>query len=182
MKFNHVITAVFAILIIIKISEYVMDERPSAFRTQKVNILQQPIDIKDFTLLGEDGKFYKLDSLLGNGTILAFWAPWCKYCAQEFPHIDEIAKDLSDNGIKIIPIVKANESKDKILGFYESLKIDNLPIFLSGDRDMYKKLGVKGFPTFILVDNAGNAVATARPKWDSKNVVELFEEINGKSK
>ncbi len=177
-EFRKFFAILFAFLITIKIYDY-MDGRPSIQRKHNIRILKQPIDISEGILIGDDGKEYGLVAGKGKMQILAFWAPWCKICASEFPDMDKASLKLAENGINIIPITKPSEDPVKIKTFFETLKISNLVNYSCKTTTIGVKLGVRGYPMFFLVDEKGMAIASMRPQWDEDDILEAIESVKG---
>src|SRR5687767_11115878 len=42
------------------------------------------------------------DSLKGKVIVLDFWATWCKPCVEAIPHLNQLAKDLTDQPVVFI--------------------------------------------------------------------------------
>lgn len=175
--FKYVMIAVFGFLITMKISEFMMGESWLE-RKHQVAFFSEPIDISDNFLETLDGKQHKFSDFKGDKIILAFWAPWCRYCAEEMPLISNIESQLDQKGYIVIPLVKNIEPKADIENFYSRFKIEGIPPYITGDRDLYYKLRVKGFPMFVLVNDKGQAVANISPKWDAGDVLQLFGELS----
>lgn len=175
--FKYIMIFVFSYLIVVQVSKLMTG--PSLLeRKHHVKFYSQPIDINNNKINGLDSGSYKISDFNGKKLILSFWAPWCGYCAQEMPHMSHLESQLEKKGYKIIPIVKSNEPRDKIDQFYRRLKINNMPTYVTSDRSLYGKLGVRGFPRFILVDEGGKAVADMRPNWSSGDIYHLFSQLN----
>jgi len=53
-------------------------------------------------------KFNTIDSLLHlspeNPIVLNFWATWCKPCVQELPYFEELNKNYSASGVKVVMV------------------------------------------------------------------------------
>jgi thiol-disulfide isomerase/thioredoxin len=170
---NYLLIAIFSFLIVAQF----IDGRPAIYRKNGVHIFDKPIDVSEHILTDMNGKQYKLSELTGELTILAFWAPWCMYCAEEFPQMNAISKQLTAKGITIIPIVKSDESRKEIENFYRKYELLDIPPFISDEKLLYAKLGVRSFPNFILVNKQGQAFSNSRPKWESDDLMELFDKL-----
>ena len=116
-----------------------------------------------------------------NIAIIAFWAPWCKYCAKDFAEIDSVYNTLQENNIGIIPIVRNTEEPLKIRQFYS--KLQNVPeTFITGDKLLYQKIKFRGFPTFLIIDDYGRAIAKARPNWQEEDLFQMIDEVVNSNK
>lgn len=59
----------------------------------------------DFQLKDVDGQTFILSDHLGDKVIvLSFWATWCGPCKAEMPHLEQLYKDLQDQGLLVVSI------------------------------------------------------------------------------
>lgn len=106
-----------------------------------------------------------------------FWATWCGPCKQEIPFAKMLHAEFKDKNVVFINFcVKSEEPTWKKLIADE--KIDGENYLLNEDEFniLSQKFGVKGFPTFILIDKKGNVVNYSAPRPSSKQ--EIKDAIN----
>lgn len=157
------------------------DGRPLIYQKHQVSKISQLEVPKDYMVIGMDGKSQKISDLFGeNLTILAFWATWCGYCADEFPHLGDVAPELEKKGINIIPIARGDETPEKIQQFFERLNIKNIEPVIASSHSLYKALGVSSYPSFVVLDENGIAIAKIRPQWQDADLQEMFGKLIGK--
>lgn len=173
-----IIIAVLLLLAVIKLPQ-IINGVPPLYREHSVNILNAPIELPEGFLVSDlNGVRFPLsDEISNNITVLAFWATWCKYCAKEFPIMDSDAQYLANNGIKIIPIAKNDDTPEKIRNFFERGNIKNIESVIATSSDLHEQLGVRGYPSYMAVDKNGMVFATLRPEWGSGNILELFRKL-----
>lgn len=175
--FKYIMIFVFSYLILVQISKFMTG--PSWIeRKHHIKFYKESIDINNNFIEGYDSGAYRISDFNGSKLILSFWAPWCGYCAKEMPVMSHLESQLEKKGYKIMPIVKNNESRDKIDQFYKRFRIKGMQTYVTSDRGLFAKLGVRGFPRFILVDENGMAVADMRPNWESGDILYLFSELD----
>ncbi|PIR39502.1 MAG: hypothetical protein COV35_03030 [Alphaproteobacteria bacterium CG11_big_fil_rev_8_21_14_0_20_39_49] len=171
---KRVMIFVFTFLIFIQIFKFYTG--PSLLmRKHQIVFYKNPVDISQNVFESLDGKRYSFGNLKGNNIILAFWAPWCGYCKDEIPAMSRLAKSIEQLGYVIVPLTKNIESPESINKFYQGIK--KTEPFITGDRELYAKLGVHGVPTYILVNESGNAVGYMKPNWRAGDVLNLFAEL-----
>ena len=154
------------------------DSRTKSMRDHNVLLAETPIYVGDSTGYGLQGESFSLKQASGEFTILAFWAPWCGYCKEEFPHMDEAAPYLAEMGVNIIPIVRSTEPQSDIENFYKKLDLNNIPPLVSDDRALYAQLQVKGYPAFFIANSKSEVIAKARPDWEGDNFERVFRDLS----
>ena len=107
----------------------------------------------DFALKGLDGKEVKLSSLKGKVVLLDFWATWCPPCVRALPEINELYAAKKGAGIEVFAI-NVGEDQATIKRFLASKQLD-LPVLLDADEQAFKKLGINGIPTTVIVNPDG---------------------------
>jgi thiol-disulfide isomerase/thioredoxin len=99
-----------------------------------------------------DGNAHSLKDFRGKVIILDFWYRGCSWCIRAMPQVCQLAEDFKHEPVVVLGMNTDRELKnarffvDKMKLTYRVLKAQGLP----------KKYGVQGFPTLIVVDQAGN--------------------------
>ena len=128
------------------------EEMPEKTRYQEDDI------IHDFTIEDSKGDDFTLSDCFANGkslVLINFWATWCTYCIQEFPHF-ETALDIYGDDFEIFGLtVEPNDTNRLINEFKEDYGIS----FRMG-RDVnytrYLSFGFTGsVPASVLVNKYG---------------------------
>ncbi|MCC7331938.1 MAG: TlpA family protein disulfide reductase [Flavobacteriales bacterium] len=63
------------------------------------------------------GKEVSLTKYIGKPLVVNFWATWCSPCINEFPHFEDIKKELG-NDVQFVMI--SDEAPNKIISFKDS--------------------------------------------------------------
>lgn len=112
--------------------------------------------IKDFVLLGPDGKKVSTKSLRGKYVLLDFWASWCTPCVAEFPHLKELYNKYKDKNFEIlsVSIDKNNQA------WLNGLQKQALPWVQAIDdkTSQATNFAVSGVPAKFLIDPKGSII------------------------
>jgi peroxiredoxin/outer membrane lipoprotein-sorting protein len=102
-----------------------------------------------FVLKDLDGNEVALEKLQGDVVVLDFWATWCGPCIQGMPHIDQLNKEMADQGVKVFG-VNFNEPAAKVKPFLTSHNL-TLPILLDSDGKVSAAYKAPPIPqTFVI--------------------------------
>ena len=107
----------------------------------------------DFTLPGLDDKPVKLSSLKGSVVVVDFWATWCGPCVVSMPHLDELNKEQSPNGLKVFA-VDQQEEKEAVAAFVRKQGW-TLPILLDSGGDVSKLYSAEAIPETVIIGKDG---------------------------
>ena len=107
------------------------------------------------TFLNAQKDQLNLDDYKGNLILLNFWATWCLPCKEEMPSLDLLHKNKDLDNLKIFPINVGQENSEKTSIFFKDLKIENLKIYYDSSITLAKKLGLRGIPTTVLLNENG---------------------------
>jgi thiol-disulfide isomerase/thioredoxin/outer membrane lipoprotein-sorting protein len=107
----------------------------------------------DFSLLGLDDKPIKLSALKGSVVVLDFWATWCGPCVASLPHLNQLYKDQSPNGLKVFA-VNLKEDKDHVKEFVDK-KGWSLPVLLDSDGNIASAYKADAIPETVVVGKDG---------------------------
>lgn len=119
----------------------------------------------------------------GKIILLDIWGTWCSPCKEGLKHSQEEYKRLKD--YDIVYLYLANRSPDKawknVIKEYEVLGDNVVHYNLPQDQQQAIEnfIGVKGFPTYKLIDREGNVLdVNADPRYDLEGLAKLLEKIN----
>ena len=107
------------------------------------------------TFLNAQKDQLNLDDYKGNLILLNFWATWCLPCKEEMPSLDLLHQNKDLDNLKIFPINVGQENLEKTSIFFKDLEIENLKIYYDPPITLAKKLGLRGIPTTVLLNENG---------------------------
>lgn len=111
----------------------------------------------DLMLTDIQGKTIKLSDLKGRVVLLDFWATWCAPCRADGPSLDKLYQRYGAKNLAIIG-VSVNEEKSIVQKFL-SEHPHRYSIALTTENEMPRPYQIGIFPTYILIDSAGNLVS-----------------------
>ena len=106
-------------------------------------------------LVDLDGHSFQPAAAGPNTIILVhFWATWCEPCLEEFPHLDQLAKQLAERHIAVVAVAEDRGGADDVRTYMDKHGwLANIKILLDPGRKTARTLGVSVLPTTIVVDN-----------------------------
>jgi thiol-disulfide isomerase/thioredoxin len=87
----------------------------------------------------------------GQSRLLFFWASWCRPCKQALPEMLAFAEDQG------VAVVSITDEPPSVIDSFVQKYDERFPEIAATDphREQFRKYGVSGTPTFVLVDGAG---------------------------
>ena len=107
------------------------------------------------TFLNAQKDQLNLDDYKGNLILLNFWATWCLPCKEEMPSLDLLHQNKDLDNLKIFAINVGQENLEKTSIFFKDLEIENLKIYYDSSITLARKLGLRGIPTTVLLNENG---------------------------
>jgi peroxiredoxin len=109
----------------------------------------------DFVLYDLNGNKFYLSDLKGKKqAILFFWTTWCPHCRRQLSAVNNLHHRLKDKNVEVLAI-DVGERPNKIKEFIDNRPIA-APILLDLDKSVAMAYGVRGVPTFTVVDLDGS--------------------------
>jgi len=107
----------------------------------------------EFELAKLDGTKVSLDDFAGKPAVLVFWTAWCPSCKEEAPHINQLAAEFQDKGVRVLGI-NIGEGLARV---NEGIKDFNIKydVVRDADTQVAKNYKVVGTPTVVFLDKKG---------------------------
>ena len=113
----------------------------------------QGVAAPDFTLNDLQGHPFKLSDQKGKVVFLDFWATWCPPCRMSIPELMKLHEAYSGKDVEIVSI-SLDDNPRKVLQFVTENNIKHTQLF-AGDSQVERIYGVRGIPTFVVIDKEG---------------------------
>lgn len=106
-----------------------------------------------FSFTSKEGEFISLEDLKGKTVVLDFWGTWCKPCVMATPGLVRLQKKYAEQGVVFLSLAE-NDKEDAWTAYIEKNKMV-WPQFLDTTHKMTTPFGVRGYPTYIVIDGEG---------------------------
>jgi thiol-disulfide isomerase/thioredoxin len=107
----------------------------------------------DFSFTSKDGEFISLADVKGKVVVLDFWGTWCGPCVMATPGLVKLHKKFAEQPVVFISVAE-NDREEAWAAYVEQHKMV-WPQFLDRTRKMVAPFGVRGYPTYIVIDPEG---------------------------
>lgn len=91
--------------------------------------------------------------------ILFFYTSWCGYCKQVMPQFKQMTARARSQGWRVYG-VQVGEGPGKANEFISQYQ-PNFPVLMDQQSLVARQYGVKGYPTFVVIDDNANIVYNA---------------------
>ncbi|MEM7051732.1 MAG: TlpA disulfide reductase family protein [Acidobacteriota bacterium] len=103
-----------------------------------------------FSLPSLEGTPLGSTELVGQPTVLTFWATWCQPCLKEIPLLRELD---ADPRLRLISVALDEGGAEVVRPFVAERSID-YPVLI-GDQETFTRLGGLAIPHTLLIDSEG---------------------------
>ena len=105
-----------------------------------------------------DGAEDSLSAYRGRVVLIDFWATWCRPCVDVLPELRELVAELPADRFTLLAI-SVDERLDTVTAFREREPMPWTNWHAGIDSDIARAWDVRGFPTYVLVDEEGLILA-----------------------
>ena len=110
---------------------------------------QQSDPLAEFSLPKLDGQTLRSQELKDNIVVLDFWATWCENCVSEIPEFNNLEKEYSSRGVKVIGLAVQSGWASDIQKFAKQYNMRYT--VLVGNDDTVSDFGVINFPNTYVI-------------------------------
>jgi peroxiredoxin len=108
----------------------------------------------DFTLSDLAGKPVSLADFRGKVVIVNFWATWCPPCRAEMPSMEQLYRELADEGLVMLAINIEKTGRQTVPAFLAGSP-HSFPILFDEKEEVQKRYGVYKFPESFIIRKDG---------------------------
>ena len=108
-----------------------------------------------FSLPDVNNQTFNLADRRGQVIVLAFWATWCPPCRSEMPTLTKLQRELTPEGVAVIPVAFDNPTKAR--GFLANKNLDIWSLMDEGGS-VAALYGAHVLPKTFLIDGDGLVV------------------------
>ena len=130
-----------------------INNSPGGQANQSGGPLRAGMKMVDFTLPNLQGERVSLKNYSGQMVLINAWATWCPPCKEEMPALNTLYVKNRDSGFVLLA-VNAGETKAQAGAFADELGL-KFPILLDETEQLMDRLGIRDYPTSILVGKDG---------------------------
>jgi thiol-disulfide isomerase/thioredoxin len=169
-------------------------DHPPPFHTvrHQFTLVRPARTLPSIRLVDLDGRATDLSALLGQVTLLNFWATWCAACRTELPILERLSVTMAGRGVRVAAIAVDQEGRNKVAPFLKSLNIRRLPVYLDphglvaySDRENRRNapFALYGMPISYIIDRAKRVVGylPGEADWTSSEGRNLLAHYAGSS-
>lgn len=143
---------------------------------------QAGVPAPDFEATTLDGASFKLSELRGKYVLLDFWGTWCSPCVEHVPYLEIASVRYSSAVIpsgSLLEIVGiAKDDAEKVEAFQAKRPETWRQIIQPEDDSPVLTLyGVKGYPTYILIDPEGVIASTNQGIFRGQEIVRTLKRL-----
>lgn len=107
----------------------------------------------NFSLTDTNGKTVHLSDYAGQTVLVNAWATWCPPCRAEMPDLNTYYQTHHNKGFMILAVDAGDSASDAVA--FASQNSLAFPVLLDPDLQLLTSLGIRSFPTSILVGSDG---------------------------
>lgn len=119
---------------------------------------QFPAAAKEFSAQNWDGEMVSLADYRGKVVLVNFWASWCKTCAAEKPSLNQLQRELADDGVVVLALASDKDwtqVKSKLSGGSPLTVLLDPPQGDDNFGPVAKAYGITAVPETFVVDKEG---------------------------
>ncbi len=144
---------------------------------------ESPIPAPATPFKNEAGDEISLADFKGKVLVVNFWATWCAPCVKEMPTLDGLQAKLGDSDFEVLAISQDREGARVAVPFMDTNGWTHLARYTESAARFAKDAGLRGLPTSLIIDKAGNEVGRVEgdTDWSSPEIEQSLRDLIDRS-
>ncbi len=141
--------------------------------------LTSPRQMPSIDFTGLEGNPLNLGAWKGKVVLLNVWATWCPPCRKEMPTLNRLQEELGGDDFEVVALSVDKAGPQVPAKYFKKYNFSALKVYNDKTIAVRRKLGLRGYPTTLLIDRQGREVGRlAGPaEWDSDGFKALIREV-----
>lgn len=173
------VVVLWALLAALPVSIMAGDIPASARPPKGLTIIEPSIELPDVSVSDATGGDVRLKGFTGKVMVINFWATWCTPCIAEMPSLDRLAGLLPQQEFTVLAVSQDEGGAAVVDGFLAAHEIKNLKILYDPSGTASQILGMRGFPTTLVVTPNGFVAGRLEgvTEWDSEDAIGYLQSL-----
>ncbi len=146
-----------------------------------VNIYEVPRALPKHEIIHNDLKHYSLTDFKDKFILVMFWSRNCSPCIKELESINNMAKQVESNGIKVVLISSSREwgSMEEQKKFLTKYGAPDIDFYTDENSRLAAKFGIFTSPHTVLINKKSEEIGRIRgaADWDDEKVIEYIYKL-----
>lgn len=143
------------------LKEYLEREPDAPFAESAKELIENPVRarkrlVPDFEVATLSGDYLTAEGLRGKVVLLDFWATWCTPCVQAIPGLRRMSRQMEKDPFMLLSL-SVDQDAATVKSFVSQYQMA-WPQVWDERSELAQKMGVRGFPTYLLVSHEGEIV------------------------
>lgn len=148
---------------------------------KKANGLEAGAPAPNFTLTSIDGEQVSLKDFRGKVVYVDFWATWCVPCTYEILQSKELKKKFQGREVVFL-YISLDTNIDNWRDFIQKHELKGVHLYAQNlyESDVATEYGVRGLPSFFLIDKDGRLARVPAKRSSEAGVVSEINDVLSK--
>ena len=145
---------------------------------RKADGLEAGSPAPDFSLVNTNNEVVSLNDFKGKVVYVDFWATWCVPCTYEIMRSKDLKKKFQGREVVFL-YISLDTNSDSWRNFLSKHKLQGVHLFARNvyNSDVATQYGVRGLPSFFLIDKSGNLARVPAKRSSEPGVVTEINEV-----
>ena len=156
-----------------------MVEKTRELNVDYLKILNAPLnDSVNMISTHQQGPGEVLHQFENEVVLLDFWASWCSPCIRGMPHTRQLAEHYKDQNLVVLFVGNDDQESSLINAIKEHHLLGNHIILNVEESNIWgQEFDIKGLPSYVLIDKAGNVVDLDTPHQLTEDTYILIDSL-----
>ena len=145
---------------------------------RKADGLEAGTPAPTFSLVDKAGTTVSLKDFKGKVVYVDFWATWCVPCTYEIMRSKDLKKQFQGREV-VFMYISLDTNEDSWKGFLDKHQLKGVHLYARNvyESDVATKYGVRGLPSFFLIDKSGNLARVPAKRSSENGVIDEINEV-----